>query len=188
MTPYQGEPVADGSFNGLYLVFNGFSLNESAENKLLDKDHHGWRNAQEKNGWYYITHHAEANPALDIHYGDFLSPFTISSSYERRISLKKVNQNESTSSDLIKRDMYFFFYQISRINAWHTRCVEDNKYSMEECKLACLSNQIISKVGCRLPFMNQESISNAAPLCHTPELYDLADRELHPFMEVYLET
>lgn len=143
-----------GMFNGLYMQMFGEVLTKpkltgssSNKNKTLDID-------IDNNGWKYLFHPQNVNPALLIYDGDYMNP---SSSVDVQVSLKEFNG----------------------LDVWHSPCQDNVTYTSANCELICLSNEIVKRVGCRLPFMLDTS--PPSPFCSTPDSYKAAD-ELLDFM------
>ena len=148
-------PVAEtGLFNGMYIQMLGEKLTQP---KIINKANVSSSNSKtvdvdiDNNGWEYVFHSANVNPSLLIYDGDYMNP---SSSVDVQVSLEEQNG----------------------LDVWHSPCVDNVTYTTANCELMCLSNQVVKRVGCRLPFMLQtEPPSN---LCRTPDSYKDADELL----------
>ena len=68
-------------------MFNGFYL------KLLAKYLRSQSNSTD--GWIYLTHDADDDPALNIYYGDFLNPTT---GLDNAVVLTKVRNKKANNS------------------------------------------------------------------------------------------
>lgn len=149
-------PVAEtGMFNGMYMQMLGEMLTKPKI--LINKSSNVSSSSKtvnvdiDNNGWKYVFHPLNVNPSLLIYDGDYANP---SSSVDVQVSLE----------------------QSIGLDVWHSPCVDNVTYTTENCELICLSNEIVKRVGCRLPFMLQTQ--PASNLCSTPDSYKDADELL----------
>ncbi|XP_057366006.1 acid-sensing ion channel 2-like [Daphnia carinata] len=109
--------------------------------------------------WIYSLHPANIDPALKL--------------YDQK-HYELLNTNT---------DVEIRFYQEKLINVWHHSCEDAVDYTIENCELECLSEQLVRRSGCRLPFMQLANSSQfhsreTNPMCNTSGSYRIADEEL----------